>query len=312
MKIDTIKAKRKHHFVWAWHLSNWSTNKRDLYYLTSTGKVGYDSVKGLAREVDFYRASTLTARQIQIARRTIELSSYESGREFLLRTLDKWISIQSLVANAEASVLPEYRPELQRAKEALECNFIEELHSIHELLARKALEKLSNDDLSVLSDQEMLLPLCLYVGQAAMRTKPLRDGVANVRGATMLSVDSSDFQEAWWFLSFVYGSNLGQALMLSIDTLSLLTAPADCPFIITDHPVVNMHPDWKESLDLVMPLSPARALAFCQSGQFQPGPNKLSCKEVDAINRTLAEHSATVFASSEAQVKQYAKYVSLT
>lgn len=116
------------------------------------------------------------------------------------------------MANAEASVLPEYRPELQRAKEALECNFIEELHSIHELLARKALEKLSNDDLSVLSDQEMLLPLCLYVGQAAMRTKPLRDGVANARGATMLSVDSSDFQEAGGFSASCTAQILGKHL----------------------------------------------------------------------------------------------------
>lgn len=309
MDTNSIEVQRKHHFVWSWHLMHWSKNERDLYYTTSKGKIRLDSVRGLARESDFYRAKVLTRRQIEIARATVSAAGSGETRNFLSRTLERWVAIQTSFVNGK--VPPENAQEFQKIQEALECNFMESLHTAHELLAREAITALLADDLSALSNRTLLLPLCMYTGQAAMRTRPLRDGVARANEAAMAGADSTDLSAAWWFLSFVHGSNLGQSLFHSIDStpVSLLTAGADCPFIISDHPVVNMCPDGQEALDLVMPLSPVRAIAFSESGRYQPGLRQLSCEEVEAINRTIAERSATVFACSEARAKHYSQYL---
>lgn len=303
----SIEVQRKHHFVWSWHLSRWAQNGRDVHYTTSTGKVGFDSVRGLAREIDFYRASVLTSYQIHIVRGSIDAIPAGTSRDFLHLMLNRWLSIQRSLEST--AVLPELADQFRQARDALECNFMETLHTAHELEARKAMEALLEDDTSILSDSTRLLPLCMYVGQATMRTKHMRDGVAKSRSGSMAEPHNQAFTDAWWFLSFVYGAAFGQGLHRSLGSshVSLLSTTPDAPFIISDQPIVNMHPDVAVSLDMVMPLSPLRAIAICDSDRFSPGLQSLKFDEVDAINRLQTERSTMIFASSDEWLRRYAK-----
>jgi len=301
---QSVEVQRKHHFVWSWHLSRWAQNGRDVHYTTSTGKIGFDSVRGLAREIDFYRASILNPFQVEILKVSIDTIPSGASREFLHSMLQRWLSIQS---GLETSVIPELADEFKRVRDALECNFMETLHTAHELEARKAMEALLQDDTSLLSDTTRLLPLCMYVGQATMRTKHMRDSVAKSRSEAIEEPTNKALAGAWWFLSFVHGAAFGQGLYRSLHSsrISLLATTPEAPFIISDQPIVNMHPDVAASLDMVMPLSPLRAIAICDSDRFSPGLHFLECDAVDAINRLQAERSTMIFASSEEHVRRY-------
>jgi|GEM_PF-4392087 len=46
MQDKALQAKRKHHYVWANYLKRWSTNNRDIFYTTTTGKIAHDSILG--------------------------------------------------------------------------------------------------------------------------------------------------------------------------------------------------------------------------------------------------------------------------
>lgn len=173
------------------------------------------------------------------------------------------------------------------------------------------MEALLVDDTSLLSNTTRLLPLCMYVGQATMRTKHMRDSVAKSRAEAMAEPNNKAFTEAWWFLSFVYGAAFGQGLHRSLGSscVSLLATTPEAPFIISDQPIANMHPDVAVSLDMVMPLSPLRALAICDSDRFSPGLQPLKHDEVDTINKLLAQRSTMIFASSEECLRRYARQV---
>lgn len=291
--------------MWSWHLSRWAQNGRDVHYTTPTGKIGFDSVRGLAREIDFYRASVLTSFQVEFVRASIDAIPSGASRDFLHSMLQRWLSIQRRLETAV--VIPELADQFKQVRDALECNFMETLHTAHELEARKAMEALLGDDTSLLSDTTRLLPLCMYVGQATTRTKHMRDSVAKSRSEAMAKPNNKALAGAWWFLSFVYGAAFGQGLHRSLcsSRVSLLATTPEAPFIISDQPIVNMHPDVAVSLDMVMPLSPFRAIAICDSDRFSPGLQFLKCDEVDAINWLQTQRSTMIFASSEENLRRY-------
>lgn len=311
MDPSKLKAQRKHHFVWAWHLSRWSSNGRDVHYMTPKGKVGQDSVKGLAREDYFYRAQPLTPRQVELVRRTITAAAPGENRNFLSEMLERWLNIQRAVGIARSR--PEIARESHQACEALECNFIETFHAAHELRAKAAMEALMGDDPAALSDRSILLSICMYAGQATMRTRSLRDRVAQARALTMSKSDDADLTATWWFLSVIYGANLGQSLYHGLGdcNVSLLKTGDDMPFIFSDHPVVNIHSAPDRSLDLVMPISPNRAISISESKQFEKGVVSIASDDVDRINLTQAGRASMIFGSSVESVQRYLAYVNL-
>ena len=61
------QIKRKHHYVWQHYLKPW-TDGRDIYYVTKTGNIAQDSIRGLAVEKDFYKINALDEQDIYYLR----------------------------------------------------------------------------------------------------------------------------------------------------------------------------------------------------------------------------------------------------
>lgn len=304
------QPKKRNHYVWKMHLARWANDGKNVWRTTETGKVSQHGVIGLARSDHFYRAAPLSERQIAFVIRTIEAGS-GPAQDFHRYLLENWLLIQRAKERLSSSRIHE--KSASKTVETLECNFIEDLYTAHELKVRPVLDRLSQDDLTVIEDTQSLLSLCGYVGHVSMRTKWMRDTLTTVRSTSMKPTDAQDIKNTWWFLSFVYGSNLGQSLMRTVDRtkLAILRTNQDAPFIITDNPAVNIHPDVKqrpndiEGFDYFMPISPLRALVLCESGRYSGGTQNVAPEDVHSLNTALAERSEHIFGNEQAVVERY-------
>lgn len=73
-KFEQIK--RNHHYVWSYYLKSWSAEDNKIFYISKKGKISCDSVKGLAKDIDFYKINSLNEKDIFFIKK---LSSYSSS-----------------------------------------------------------------------------------------------------------------------------------------------------------------------------------------------------------------------------------------
>ena len=60
-----LQIKQWHHYVWGFYLKQWA-NGNDIYHVTQKGKIACDSVKGLSRELGFYKIKPLNKVDIEL------------------------------------------------------------------------------------------------------------------------------------------------------------------------------------------------------------------------------------------------------
>lgn len=301
-----LRAVRQHHYVWAHHLRRWSIDGKRVWQTTPRGKVVCDSVAGVARERDFYRASMLTPIQIGLIRRTIALAD-RTLQGIHLRTLNRWLTIQrqhKLITERGLG-----SAEIDEAFEALQSNFIETLHTGHELGARPTLDALAQQDLSVLEQPQHLVALMFFFGQQLTRTKRFRTLFFAAAQSGPNPEYANDFDDAWWLLSYILGSNVGWSLYADRrqHTLSLLTTDPAHPLIIADQPIVNLfdNPEPGKPPDFgnfYFPICPTLGLAVCDQAVFSMGLHALSADEVHRLNAAQAKTAQNFIFGNEREI----------
>lgn len=318
----SFEVKRNHHYVMVDYLRRWSQDGKNIWYTTPSGKVGSDSIKGLAKEDYFYRASPLTKRQIQDFLLFFR-SSPPSLREQHLQELEVYLKIQHL---CQTPSMEGKEAEKNHAVSVLMCNTLENTHAFHEREARDIMKHLAKGEFSILEADENLMKFLVYFGHQIARTRAFKEScLLAMEAATSKDVDDHGVAErlrgAWWFFSYIFGMNIGRSLYLDrkTDKHCLLINDSNEDFITSNQPIINIHPDLKESdfhppddnaCDFFYPISPKIAFMVNKSTVFPHGVTAVSGGFVQAVNQRIAKTSEhNIFATTKEQVRIYRKLV---
>lgn len=314
------EIKRNHHYVWGHYLRRWAENN-NVFYISKRGKISNDSIKGLAKEIDFYKISPLNSKDIDYIRRFSSHSPefLQEIHESHLKHFIKLSSISNAIAKSNIS-----SEELESIDNSIKYNSLEDLHSIFEDTAVNVISELSKGNKSVLTTNANMIPFCSYIGHQIARTQRLKEMSFKAVKANMLSTNGSPeylalFEKNWWFLSFIFGLNIGLSLYESKELRKhvFITNNTATPFITSDNPIINIHQsiagldelEAPTEADLFIPLSPKYAYMINQSSDYDHLENLITTEEVKSLNKAIYDKSyKTVFASERQVLSKLMSY----
>jgi len=294
-----LQAKRRHHYVWAKYLTRWGSGSERVFYTTKTGKIAQDSVRAIAAEEYLYKITRLTDEQVVVIKRLSRMSP-DSLHQQHMSYLNDFLVLQQ--ADDDYTRSGFFSPVADQLLHAFKCNLLENLHSSHEQAVQPVLEALADEKLEILGDKQLMVEFMAFFGHQFCRTKPFRDNATRrlVRSSDLENHVADAFVNGWWFLSYMFGMNLGDSLYQSRhqDTHALLINDTTIPFITSDHPIVNVHSSVSETIfsspdhaDLYYPISPRIAYIICNSDRFQPGKNYINVSTAVELNAKLASQA---------------------
>ncbi|MYM32646.1 DUF4238 domain-containing protein [Duganella sp. CY15W] len=296
MSQKHLEVKKRHHYVWASYLARWGSGTNNVFYTTKTGKIAQDSVRAIVVEDYFYKITTLTRWHVEVIDRFSRKSPDDLHQQHM-SLLREFLKVQQAEAMYRKSGKLNQEAELHF--HALNCSLLENLHAEHEKLARPVLEALAEENLGVLQDDSHMMNFMAFFGHQISRTKPFRDGVIQVlsRSNALEIQVALAMEHVWWFLSYMFGMNLGRNLFLDRRSArhALLINDTSVPFITSDQPIVNVHPSVSmtdftppEHSDFYYPISPRIAYIICDSARFTAGKNKINEDAVIEFNSKVA------------------------
>ncbi|MPX97881.1 DUF4238 domain-containing protein [Salinivibrio sp. VYel6] len=311
MKKEEIK--RKHHYVWAKYMKEWSSNGRDVFYNTKNRKtVQKDSVRGLNMEKDFYMITPLSKEQVGVIKTISKLNP--ALHEQHMEELSSFLAMQVYI-ESKTRINPDEK-ENNKTWNKWQSNQMENFHAHYENKALPIITRLKKTDLSILESKENSLNFMIFLGLQHMRTKKIKDTIKNIKNKEHFK----DIEKCWWFLSYMLGKNIGTSLFskMNLDNHSLLVNTSSTPFITSDQPVINSHNSvcgkmkepQEEELDLYYPLSPDLAYIITRSKRFTSGVVSTGGEVADEMNRKIAmEANHHIIGSTKEAVDAYKKYV---
>lgn len=310
---------RKHHYVWAYYLSAWSTeNNSNIWYLTKKGKISKDSVKGLSREEDFNKIHKLTDTDTSY----IELwpsSNSPTLQEFHKSQLAFFKKASSLIdSHIGFEHISEFA-ELKNISENIQYGIFEKTHTIIESLARPIIDELKKGNIHCLDDGRNITSFCNFLAQQLFRTKKVKE--ASLNGINLLpesdlSPDTFKtlFERNWWLLSYKLALNMGRSLCATAPTdhHTLIKNNTDIDFITSDCPVINIHDSMQrkapgqppEQLDLYFPISPKIAYISSAKNTYAELSLSIDEKTVKKLNIQMNSNShQSIYGTSREAVK---------
>lgn len=321
MEDKFFEVKRKHHYVWADYLKRWSTDGINVFHTTPTRKISLDSVRGLAMNIDFYKITKLSEYDIKVILAWSSKSAedlQEAHKSYLSDFVRFQTSIDLYNKSGKVDEL------VDKSIRALESKLLENLHSAHERKASLILKELAVGNLPILYENNHILSFTSFLGHQFSRTKNLKDRVFennNVADPEMAALCNS-MRNSWWFISYMIGMNLGRELYLfrSRYTHALLKNETSVPFITSDQPVINIHPQvWgepsssPECLDLYYPINPTYAYVIAESDTYSGGQVLVTPKQVKELNMKMAARSkVNIVGISKDSLRPLVPYIGLS
>ena len=295
------KVKRKNHYVWAHYLKAWANNGQDVYYRSPKRNIACGSVKGLAREDGFYRMTPLTANDFQLVKTWIE--QFELPLQQIHFDLLQSMMIRSMQINALCPV------EKKAERDALLFNTIEDIHTRVELDMRPAINLIRAGDLNALDDEAIRNNFISYMGHQFTRTLFARNIWSSPVFREKAPV-AELVERNWWLLSIIFGVNAGYGIerLYAAGKLVWLRNQTNIPFVTSDNPVINVHPEVLDrrtidtppkEVDFYFPLTPTLAFMVSESGFYGSGEVEAREEHVSILNRNmLLMSSQTIFGST--------------
>lgn len=300
MNKKALEVKHNHHHVWADYLRRWSSDGKNIYYTTNKGNVVHESIKGVAKERDFYKITELSEFDVTIIKSASKHSPLALQQHHMSYLAD-FINLDNIYKAYKAQ--GRQNSKFEAHHRALKHNLLENLHSAHERKASPILKSLANADLSILEDLHHMIEFMMYFGHQYTRTKNFKDIALSVLSRNNdFEVKCSDsMAHAWWFHSYMMGMNIGKSLFETrhIDTHALLINNSPTPFITSDQPIINIHPCLTTTpqntppkyADFFYPISPTIAYVICNSDTFKSGINYIENSLAKELNEKLAKRA---------------------
>ncbi|MCF7646913.1 DUF4238 domain-containing protein [Bacillus subtilis] len=320
MVIKT-EIKKNHHYVWGHYLKNWSKDGRNVWYTTKSGRVSLDSVKGFPKQASFYKMGKLSQAHIDAIRHI-----FQKSPPILQEQHHKILNIFQFIKLLEDAVELNASSINRHEIEALKSNALENLHCFHENNVIHIIKKLSQGDNSVLSDNSNFYNFIIFFGHQITRTKKFRDIINYTTPKKFSQEEKLDAfyllnQENWWLSSYLIGMNIGHSLLnsRSTDYHCILVNETNTPFITSDQPIINVHPNINinsveppadNDCDFFYPISPKVAYMINRSNAFPNGVSKPTEDEVDRLNIKMAMLTDLHLMGNEKEVvERYKKLV---
>lgn len=313
-----LQVKKRHHYVWANYLARWGNGTSNVFYTTKLGKIAHDSVRGIAVDDYFYRTTALNKKHVSVIKGFSKQSPDHLQKQHM-SYLNDFLLMQHLETIYRASGIQDQ--EAEALLNASQCNLMENLHSSHEDAALEVLTALADEQLEILEDKQHMLEFMIFLGQQIVRTKAYRDEVLRrLHRRSDLEVEVADaVAHSWWFLSYMFGMNIGFSLFSSRHDSrhALLVNDTDIPFITSDHPVVNVHPCVSETelsvpehADFYYPISPRIAYIICDSERFTPGKHSVLEAVVNEFNSKVAAQAMVhLIGNNDAVIRPLKKHI---
>lgn len=312
-----LQAKVKHHHVWDHYIRRWSDNGRDVWHTTSSKKIAYDSAKGLAREDNFYRVMPLNNDHVECIR-GLSAMSPQGLQDLHISFLENILKLQ----RAENLYVQSGRKseELEKHLHAMRCNLLENIHTSIEGQTRNILDELTKRNFSILNEPENMMRFCYFFGHQISRTKNFKDNLFSsgkiVEYNGMLKV----MEECWWFLSYMFGINIGSSVFLNRKNEHhyLLINDTSMPFITSDQPIVNAYqfltdkvkPPMHHECDFYYPISPTIAYMVSNSARFTSSEVHVKLNFVEEMNIKMAKRANIhLFGSTKESLRPFIKYI---
>lgn len=310
------QIKRNHHYVWSHYLKSWADDK-EVFYISQKGKVSSGGVKGLAKEVDFYKITPLDKEDIEYLKKWSSKSPryLQKLHRAHLKEFVRLSKISKHISHSRGA-----SKELITIDKAIQHNSLEDLHSFIEQSAIDVVSNLSQGNSECLKYNQSMVTFCSYLGHQISRTQAFKEKTFNAIHANPMIAKTWPvylklFEKNWWFLSFMFGTNIGVNLYSSraCDNHMFITNNTDQPFIASDNPIINVHPSMKRLCageppvvaDFFMPLSPRYAYMINNSSNYNHLSHSINRTEVMRLNKLMLDKShKTVFSNSESTLKE--------
>jgi hypothetical protein len=308
---------RKHHYVWAYYLSAWSSeNDKSIWHVTKKGNISKDSVKGLSREEDFNKIHSLSDTDIAY----IEL--WPSGNSPSLQDFHKsqikfFKKASALIDTHVGLEHLETYAELKNISDVIQFGIFEETHTAIENLARPVIDELKRGNAKCLEQGKYITSFCNFLAQQLFRTKKVKEKC--LEGMHQLSANAEVeetfkalFERNWWFLSYKLALNMGSSLCATAatDHHTLITNNTGIDFITSDCPVINIHESSgnlgkpPDALDLYFPISPKMAYISSSGSRYDELASSIDEKTVKYLNSQIALNShLSIYGTSREAIK---------
>lgn len=318
MSRKSLQAKKRHHHVWAAYLTRWGRGTKNVFYTTKTGKLAHDSVRAIVVDDYFYKVTTLTSKHVEVIK-SFSLKSPDHLHQQHMSYLSDFLLIQQAESIYCKSDIRSQEAELHL--HAIKCNALENLHASHEKEALPVLTALADEQADVLQDKQHMIEFMMFLGHQISRTKTFRDSVIKALSRrNSMEIEIADAMvHAWWFLSYMFGMNIGFSLYAGRHNArhALLVNDTRVPFITSDQPVVNVHScvsetefSTPEHADLYYPISPRIAYIICDSERFMRGKNELDEATVVEFNTKVAAGAMVhIIGDTENAIRPFKKYI---
>lgn len=297
---EMLPVVRKHHYVWAYYLSAWSTeNDNSIWHVTTRGNISKDSVKGLSREEDFNKIHSLSDDDIAFIERW-PVGSSPSLQDFHKSQINYFKKASALIdTHIGRENLKEYA-ELKNLSEVIQHGIFEQTHTAIESLARPVVDELKGGRAECLEQGKYMTSFCNFLAQQLFRTKKMKEkcleGIRQLPEATGTDQTfKALFERNWWLLSYLLALNVGSSLCASAATNhhTLITNTTGIDFITSDCPVINLHESSgqlgkaPEALDLYFPISPKIAYISSADDRYNGLSSSIDESTVQHLNKQM-------------------------
>lgn len=312
-----LEIKKQHHYVWADYMKHWSPNKRNVYYTKKSSGIAYDSVKNVAVERHFYKVGNLNPEHISLINRFIFMSNNKELNTHHQIALKYYLEMQNFhEVYLDSGIKNEYA---NSVFEAFNNNSLEDKHSELERCVQPISNELRMLNTNVFKNTDEMTDFLLFLGNQITRTKAFKDSFVASFSKQAEICESKLIDDCWWFLSLVFGYNMGEKLCNDMENYqhTILVNETKTPFITADHPVVNIFPNSsnivppKESeTDYFYPLSPTRAYVASKSGKFTNEISIVDESFVDHVNENISKGAYFhIISNSKESLEPYMKLV---
>lgn len=321
MQMD---LKSNHHYVYKNYLNGWAVEgaKKGVFYLTKKRSVARDSAAGLCVERDFYRFLPILDEDLELFDKFISTFG-EHHRESSWRMISEFYELSRMHCLLSKS---EQADEVVRLIQLIEKNTLEDRHAMIEGEAKSILERLWSGDFNALAESDDCAVFAHFLGSQALRNKGPK--IESMRRFASISHNDIEmvnrlngFWERYWsVIVCLLSENMGANIFGSIrrGKYEFLINGTGVPFITSDRPINNIHPDEvgkktaPDMMDLYYPLSPRLAFHLPEVFSGCRVIRDVSIDEVDRFNVLVARASfGTIVSTTRESIERYKREVSV-
>lgn len=310
LSMKAFEKKIKHHYVWAHYLRDWTSDGKNIHYITRKENIACDSIRGLGFEKNFYKIGTLKESDKEIIQLIIK-NCNDTLKEVHWNFSEHIFDAQKFYSTISPLIIDAFSVDFN---ELMSSNLFENYLSEQESSAVDVLKHLRNGNIEYVKNKKIYYDLCYFLGYQFSRTKKMKTTLTHSLpySENMSEVQKrlSDFYERnWWFMCSFIATNLSYDMSLNVEKkVIIIENNTSINFITSDQPVINLNPDghMSEYIDYYYPLSCRRALLILTSKKNYFDYQNLSADDVDMINSKVAENSGeTIFGKHYKDISKY-------